>query len=254
MSAITPLQRPLIQFFRSGPMPCPYLPDRVERKLFTRLSGLSAAQINSDLSRAGFRRSHDVVYRPVCEGCRACVPVRIPVARFTPDRAMRRISKVNAGLTIALEPPIATLELFTLFQAYQQSRHADSDMARMSYGDFTDMLEDGAHATKLLTLRTSGGELRGCMLVDVLSDGCSAVYSFFDTIDPKASLGTFLVIALIRLVHAMPLPYIYLGYFIAGARKMAYKVRFKPIEALTDQGWQTLDPSHAAADHRHRFG
>lgn len=242
MSAIPPLQRPLVQFFRSGPLACPYLPGRVERKLFTRLSGHMAGQVNSELCRAGFRRSHDVVYRPVCDGCTACVPVRVPVARFVANRTMRRMRRANADLAVSLEAPKATIELFALFQAYQQARHADSDMARMTYGDFTDMLEEGAQASRLLCLRDGGGRLWGCMLVDVLNDGCSAVYSFYETEPAQRGIGTQLVLSLIEWVRAAGLAHVYLGYYITGSRKMAYKVRFQPIEALTPQGWCDLLP------------
>jgi leucyl-tRNA---protein transferase len=242
MSVIPPLQRPLVQFFRSGPLPCPYLAGQVERKLFTRLSGPLAGQVNSDLCRAGFRRSHDVVYRPVCEGCAACIPVRVPVARFRPGRTMRRVARANADLRVGLEAPAATAELFTLFQDYQANRHAESDMARMSFGDFTDMLEEGAQASRLLCLRDADGRLWGCMLIDMLSDGCSAVYSFFDTGSTRPSLGTQLVLALIEWVRAAGRAHVYLGYYIAGSRKMAYKVRFQPIEGLSSQGWRDLPP------------
>ena len=180
MSVIPPPPRPLQQFFRSGPMPCPYLPGRVERKLFTRLTAPYASEVNSTLSRAGFRRSYDIVYRPVCPGCSACVPVRIPVKDFQPGRSMRRILKANADLSVAEVPAIATHEQFRLFHAYQMSRHGDSDMARMSLGDYSAMVDEGRAETCLFEVRDSQDRLVGAILTDRLRDGLSAVYSFFD--------------------------------------------------------------------------
>lgn len=240
MSVIPPLHRPLQQFFRSGPMPCPYLPGRVERKLFTRLMGINAGEINSQLSRAGFRRSHDIIYRPVCPGCTACVPVRVPVARFQPSRMMRRVARANADLSFTLAPAEATMEQFQLFAAYQDARHNDSDMNRMAPGDFAAMLEEGQADTHLLEGRDATGRLRAVMLVDRLDDGYSAVYSFFDPTEPKRSLGTQLILALIALAQSQDRPFVYLGYWIEGSRKMDYKVRFQPMEALGRDGWVPL--------------
>lgn len=237
MSIIPPLHRPLQQFFRSGPMPCPYLPGRVERKLFTRLSTPFAAEVNSTLSRAGFRRSHDIVYRPVCPSCSACVPVRIPVAAFQPSRSQRRVDRENAGLTFTEVAAHATTEQFRLFTAYQNSRHGDSDMARMSMADFAAMIDEGRADTSLFEMRDTTGRLIGCMLIDRLADGFSAVYSFYDPRQPRRSLGTFLIMSLIRQAVAEGLAFVYLGYWIAHSRKMAYKAKFRPLEALGTDGW-----------------
>ncbi|WP_029006742.1 arginyltransferase [Azospirillum halopraeferens] len=240
MSIISPHTRPLQQFFRSGPMPCPYLPGRVERKLFTRLNGPYAAEVNSTLSRAGFRRSHDIVYRPVCPTCSACVPVRIPVAAFTPSRSLRRVWRSNAGLTLAEVPAVATIEQYRLFSGYQASRHGDSDMARMAMADFAAMVDEGRAETSLLEARDSDGRLIGCVLTDRLADGFSAVYSFYDAAQDDRSLGTFLILALIERARAAAIPYVYLGYWIQHSRKMAYKARFQPLEALGPEGWHRL--------------
>lgn len=233
--------RALQHFHRSSPMPCPYLPGRIERKLFSRLSGPFAAETNSALSRAGFRRSHDLVYRPVCPACDACVPVRLPVAKFRPSRTQRRIARVFEDLTLTEAPPLATVEQYGLFAVYQQARHGDSDMARMSYEDFVAMVDEGSTDTGLFELRSGGGELIGCMLVDRLSDGYSAVYSFFDPERPGDSLGTALILKLIERAAATGRSYIYLGYWIAGSRKMTYKTRFRPIEALGPEGWKPME-------------
>jgi leucyl-tRNA---protein transferase len=237
MSVIPPPPRPLQQFFRSGPMPCPYLPGRVERKLFTRLTAPCASEVNSTLSRAGFRRSHDIVYRPVCPGCSACVPVRIPVTDFQPGRSMRRILKANTDLSVAEVPAIATHEQFRLFHSYQMSRHGDSDMARMSLGDYSAMVDEGRAETCLFEVRDPHDRLVGAILTDRLRDGLSAVYSFFDADQDKRSLGTFMILSLVNQSLVEGLPHVYLGYWIRSSRKMAYKARFQPLEALGPDGW-----------------
>lgn len=240
MSIIPPLHRPLQQFYRSGPMPCPYLPNRVERKLFTRLGGNFAVEVNSSLSRAGFRRSHDIVYRPVCPTCQACVPVRIPVARFKPGKTLRRNRRDNDDLTTGMIPAAATVEQYRLFIAYQNARHDDSDMARMAMGDFTAMIDEGRADTSIMEARDGDGRLIGAMLTDRLEDGYSAVYSFYDAAQENRSLGSFLILALIDQALADGLPYVYLGYWIADSRKMAYKARFNPLEYLGPDGWRDL--------------
>ena len=243
MSVIKPQTRPLQQFFRSGPMPCPYIEGQIERKLFTRLSGPWAADINSTLSRAGFRRSHDIVYRPVCPNCQACDPVRIVVAELVVRRSQRRVARLNSDLTFTEVPAQATSEQYRLFAAYQAGRHGDSDMARMSMGDFSNMIDEGRANTCLFEARDQRGKLVGCMLVDRLNDGFSAVYSFFDTEQEHRSLGTALVLRLSEQARLENLPYVYLGYWISSSRKMSYKLRFKRLEALTDDGWQSISES-----------
>ncbi len=240
MSVIKPEVTRLHHFFRSGPMPCPYLPGRIERKLFTRLSGPDAAGLNSILSRAGFRRSHDIVYRPVCPGCRACVPVRIPVARFKPNRTQRRITAYNRDLVMDECPALETAEQFEVFRRYQRSRHADSDMARMTRADYAAMIEEGNAGARMFEFRYPGGRLAGALLSDRLSDGFSAVYSFYDPVEPRRSLGTYLILALVEQARREGLSHVYLGYWIADCRKMAYKVWFRPIETLSDDGWRPL--------------
>ncbi|HYH20653.1 MAG TPA: arginyltransferase [Azospirillum sp.] len=240
MSVIQPQTRPLQQFFRSGPMPCPYLPGRVERKLFTRLSGPYASEVNSTLSRAGFRRSHDIVYRPVCPTCSACVPVRIPVAAFDMTRSQRRVLRVNQDLSLTEVPAVATGEQYRLFAGYQSSRHGDSDMARMAMADFAAMIDEGRADTSLFEARESTGRLLGCMLTDRLADGFSAVYSFYDTKQERRSVGSYMILSLIERAQDEGLPYVYLGYWIAQSRKMAYKARFRPLEALGRDGWDRL--------------
>ncbi|WP_207478985.1 arginyltransferase [Arenibaculum pallidiluteum] len=245
MSVIQPPVRPLQQFFRSGPMPCPYIPGRVERKLFTRLAPPTAADVNSTLSRAGFRRSHDIVYRPVCPNCSACVPVRIPVAGFVPTRSLRRVLRNCADLTTTEVPAVATHEQYRLFAAYQASRHGDSDMARMTLTDYAAMVDEGRADTSVFEVRDQAGRLVGAMLTDRLHDGLSAVYSFYDARHERRSLGTFMILALVERARIEGLPYVYLGYWIRSSRKMAYKARFHPLEGLGPSGWEPLPPLEA---------
>ena len=241
MSIINTPLTGLHPFFRSGPLPCAYLEGRVERKLFTRLAGPQAGALNSLLSQAGFRRSHDIVYRPVCPGCSACKPVRIPARRFSPGRTMRRLERQNNALQFIPKPPQPSAEQFELFSHYQADRHGESEMARMSEGDFAAMIEDGGEGAELFELRSeSGDKLVGVMLADRLVDGYSAVYSFFDPAGRKASLGTYMIMRLVDITACKGLDHVYLGYWIAGSRKMAYKAKFQPLEVLEDGVWRDL--------------
>lgn len=239
-AASEPLVVPPQHFYRTAALACPYLASHTERKLITELAGQQAVAFYNALSRAGFRRSHHLAYRPACVGCAACVPVRIPVARFAASRSLRRIQKANADLTVRLAEPLATVEQFRLFARYQRSRHADSDMASMTFGDFRAMIEDSPVASRLVELRRSNGSFLGACLVDLLDDGLSAVYSFYEPEEPRRSLGTYLVLALVEEARRRDLPYAYLGYWIAESRKMAYKARFHPLEGLRPEGWRDL--------------
>ena len=227
-------------FYRTAALPCPYLPGKVERKLVTELAGREAASFYNDLSRAGFRRSHNLAYRPACVGCSACLPVRIPVADFTQTRSLRRIRNLNADLHVRVAPSVVTIEQYRLFLRYQRQRHSASDMAAMSYGDYRAMVEDSPVATRLVELRDREGALHGACLVDVLDDGLSAVYSFYDPTEAKRGLGNLLVMALIDETLRRRLPYVYLGYWIAESAKMAYKERFRPLEGLEPKGWRRI--------------
>ena len=234
-------------FYRTSALPCPYLTDHFERKLITELAGHEAQTLYNTLSRAGFRRSHHLAYRPACARCAACIPVRIPVAQFTMSRSLRRIRRINADLLARVLEPRATVEHFRLFTRYQRSRHVDSDMASMTFGDFRAMIEESPVASRLVeVVRPRGGTLGAC-LVDLLDDGLSAVYSYFDPEERRRSLGTLLVLALIDAALERGLRYVYLGYWIAESRKMAYKARFRPLEALTREGWHRLALCEAAA-------
>lgn len=253
-----PLVTPLQHFFRTSPQACPYLDRRTERKIITELPGgferiLSSAvdpgagtalpgsvALYSDLSRAGFRRSHRYAYRPACPSCAACVPVRIPVGRYRSQRSGRRLERLNADLSADIMPATAEAAHFETFSEYVRSRHGDSDMASMNFSDYRTMIEDSPVDTVLVTLTDPEGGLAGACLADILDDGLSAVYSFYRPDPPQRSLGTYLVMTLLDLARARQLPYVYLGYWIRESRKMAYKTRFKPLEALGPDGWAEL--------------
>ena len=224
-------------FYTTAPLPCPYLAGRTERKIVTELTGAEAESLHDRLSRAGFRRSHNIAYSPVCPGCQSCIPIRILADHFEPDRTQRRVARNNADLTAREVPPRATAEQFALFQRYQQARHGDGDMAAMGFYDYRAMVEDTPITTCLVEFRDPDGRLRGVCLTDWLSDGLSAVYSFYDTEEPKRSLGTQAVMWLVDRARQAGLPYVYLGYWVPQSRKMAYKARFRPSEVLLGGNW-----------------
>ncbi len=198
-------------FFATAPLPCPYLPDRVERRVVTELAGRDAMMLHDTLSLAGFRRSHGVAYAPACPDCEACRAVRIKVLDFRPSRTQRRILKANAGLRVASRPPRATREQFELFAAYQRSRHGDGDMANMDYLDYSALVEDTAVDTELLEFRDDGDILLAACLSDRLGDGLSAVYSFYSDGEPRRSLGTYMILWLAERARMLGLPHLYLG-------------------------------------------
>ncbi|MBI2241342.1 MAG: arginyltransferase [Magnetospirillum gryphiswaldense] len=231
-----PLKRPHF-FFTTAALPCPYLPGRLERKIVTELNGPDSETLHEALSRAGFRRSHSIAYTPACPGCQACVPVRIVVDKFHPDRTMRKISRHNAGLTARVVPARATAEQYKLFSRYQESRHNGGDMALMGFYDYRSMVEDSPIDTFLLEFRQADDTLVAVCLTDRMGDGLSAVYSFYEPDMPSASLGTYVVLWLIDEAIKQNLPFVYLGYWIPESRKMAYKTRFQPLEAFGPDGW-----------------
>jgi arginine-tRNA-protein transferase len=225
------------QFFATSPVACPYIPGRAERKLIVELGGSGGAAFYDDLSRAGFRRSHRFAYRPACRGCCSCVPVRIAVERFRHTRSTRRVRNANADLCGSLVAARATPEQFRLFSAYQHARHGDSDMASMRYGDYRGMVEDTPIRTALAEFRDGCGSLVAVSLIDLLNDGVSAVYSFYDPRQPRRSLGIWSVLWLVDECLRRGQPFVYLGYWIADSPKMAYKDRFPALERLDDGDW-----------------
>jgi arginine-tRNA-protein transferase len=235
----TPLKRPQF-FFTTAPLPCPYLPDRLERKLVTELSGPGAENLHEGLARSGFRRSHSIAYAPACPGCKACVPVRVVVKEFSRKRTLARLWRANSDLVATRVPARATTEQYELFARYQQSRHAGSDMALMGFYEYSAMIEDSPIDTFMVEFRDRTGILIAVCLTDRTSDGLSAVYSFFEANGTRDGLGNYVVLWLIEQARKLDLPYAYLGYWIVNSAKMAYKARFQPLECLGPNGWQRL--------------
>jgi arginyl-tRNA--protein-N-Asp/Glu arginylyltransferase len=230
------------QFFITAPSPCPYLAGRVERKVFTHLVGQDARSLNTQLSQGGFRRSQNIAYRPACDGCAACVSVRVPVNTFELSRNLRRTVKANEDLTSSVVRSHATSEHYGLFRSYIDSRHGDGGMADMSVLDFSAMVDDNFVDSRLVEYRLAGldgapGELLAAVLIDILGDGISMIYSFYDPEQQHRGLGTFMILDNMARVKRLGLPYLYLGYWVRGSRKMDYKSRFLPQERLTAEGW-----------------
>jgi len=227
-------------FYRMPPRPCPYLTGRTEQNIFTELSGPAVSQLYDALTQAGFRRSHNVAYRPSCPGCQACVPVRVVAWQFQPTRSQLRGAKLNADVTEEEVPGLATPEQYALFARYLSARHADGEMAGMTYADYVAMVEDSPLNSLIAEYRDREGKLIGACLVDRLHDGLSAVYSYFEPSQSERSLGTYMIMRLIERTRAAGLPFLYLGYWISGSQKMAYKANFRPLEGLTSRGWTVL--------------
>lgn len=230
----------LITFHRSLPMSCPYLPNRRETQLFTELIGIEAQRTYQHLSQAGFRRSHHIAYRPACQGCSACVPVRIVVDDFKMGRTWRRVLKANQDLTVRDVGATVTDEQYGLFKRYVESRHGDGDMANMTRRDYHNMVVTSPVETTLFEFRTRGGTLIAVCLADRMTDGYSAVYSFFEPSLPKRSLGSHVILWLVEHAAQEGLPYVYLGFWVEGSPKMEYKGRFRPIEGFGAAGWRPL--------------
>ncbi len=237
----------LPQFFLTPGGPCPYLPGRIERKVFARLNGSLAQSLNEALTHSGFRRSQMIAYRPACEGCSACVSVRIVAGEFAQSRGLRRIGKRNTDLARREVPAEATREQFALLRAYLDSRHSGGGMSDMGLFDYVAMVEETPVKTLLVEYRRttpdgSPGTLIACALTDVLRDGLSMVYSFYHPGEDARSLGTYMILDHIAAVRAGGLSYVYLGYWVRGSAKMSYKARFRPLEALSADGWLRINP------------
>jgi len=234
-----------LRFFLTAPSPCPYLPDRFERKVFAHLPLGDGAAINDALTQVGFRRSQNIAYRPACEGCDACVSARIPTSDYPYSRSERRVVDRNGDLMRNLVEAEATMEQFDLLRRYLLVRHAEGGMADMTWADYVAMVEDTSARTHLIEYRLASkdrgpGDLVAGVLVDVLSDGLSLVYSFYDPDMARRSLGSFIILDHVMQAAQAGLPYVYLGYWVQGSAKMAYKARFNPIEVLRPGGWTLM--------------
>jgi len=233
------------QFYVTAPQPCPYLADKMERKLFTALQGDSAAKLNDNLSRQGFRRSQNVLYRPSCTDCAACLSARINVAAFQPTKSQKRTIKQNRGVARQATSPWASEEQYELFRTYLDARHADGGMADMDVFEFSAMIEETPVRSRVIEYMDPGQkELIAVSLTDVLKDGLSMVYSFFDPERRASSLGTYMILDHIEIAREVNLPYVYLGYWVPGSAKMGYKAKFSGLEVYSGGEWQALnDPT-----------
>ncbi|KRA51438.1 arginyltransferase [Devosia sp. Root635] len=233
------------QLFLTAAMPCPYLPGKQERKLFTHLTGRRAANLHHLLSENGFRRSQNLIYRPACEGCNACQSVRIVANDFVASGRFRRVLKHNADLSVEVRPTTATSEQYDLFKRYLESRHAGGGMNQMSFVDYEYMVEDTPVQSVLVEYRLRDHPdqtLVAVALTDVMPDGLSMVYSFYDPDLASRSLGTYLILDHIAQVCSAGLRYVYLGYWVKDSPKMAYKALYKPLEVQKGTlGWCSLD-------------
>ena len=234
------------RFFVTSPAPCPYLPGKQERKVFTELSGTHAAELNDALGRIGFRRSQGVAYRPSCAGCAACVSVRVVAHDFQANATQRKLVRRHADLEVTACRPWATDEQYQLLRRYLTHRHPGGGMAAMDEDDFADMVEQSPVNSVMVEYREPAphggrGRLIAACLTDRQADGLSMIYSFFMADEAtRPGLGNLVILDHILRARAAGLPYVYLGYWVKGSQRMAYKARFRPIEVLGPAGWSLL--------------
>ena len=237
------------RFFVTSPAPCPYLPGRSERKVFTELKGPHAEALNDALGRIGFRRSQTVAYRPSCHECTACVSVRVVAGEFQPSVTQKRDLKRNDDIIVTACRPWSTAEQFELLQRYLGARHPGGGMVAMDEVDFADMVEHTPVTSFVMEYRepsldgVTPGRLIGACLTDRQGDGLSMIYSFYDpSHETRTGLGNFIILDHIRRAAREGLPYVYLGYWVEGSARMQYKVRYRPLERLGRDGWERMSP------------
>ena len=234
------------KFFVTNPSPCPYLPGKTERKVFTELTGRNATELNEALGRIGFRRSQSVAYRPSCVDCSACVSVRVLAQQFTPSATQRKLIRRHADLEVSACRPWTTEEQFALLRKYLALRHPGGGMAEMDESDFADMVEQTPVKTYIVEYREPSvdgrpGRLVGACLSDQQSDGLSMIYSFYDVGEgSRRGLGSYIILDHIQRAARSGLPHVYLGYWVEGSDRMAYKTSFRPLERLGRDGWRPL--------------
>ncbi len=238
-----------LQFFLTAPHPCSYLADRKARSLVAAPTHLIDSSAYSALVKTGFRRSGLYTYRPHCDNCNACVPVRIPVADFRPHRAQRRAWKRHEKLNVCLRELTFDHDHYELYRRYQADRHAGGGMDQDDHEQYSQFLLQSNLTSILVEFREADGTLRMVSLIDIINDGLSAVYTFFDPDIPRASFGVYGVLWQIEFAKQLRFDYIYLGYWIAQCPKMAYKMHYHPLQCLTTNHWHTLESLSSAARH-----
>ncbi|WEK41875.1 MAG: arginyltransferase [Candidatus Sphingomonas colombiensis] len=241
------------RFFVTSPAPCPYLPDRQERKVFTELTGPHAGELNDALGRIGFRRSQSVAYRPSCAGCTACVSVRVVAHDFEANGSQRKLIRRHADLEVTACRPWATDEQYQLLRRYLAARHPGGGMAGMDETDYADMIEQSPVNSVIVEYREPSvngaqGRLVGACLTDRQADGLSMIYSFFaPDEEERPGLGNLIILDHILRARTARLPYVYLGYWVKGSPRMEYKTRYRPLEVLSPRGWALLSEDEVVA-------
>ena len=248
MTQLKELPLTALQFYATAPYTCSYLPNKIARSQVATPSHLIHADVYNDLLNAGFRRSGLYTYRPYCDECKACIATRILVNQFTPSRSQRRAQKKHAGLEASVLNLGYQEEHYQLYQRYQTERHAGGDMDGDDQDQYMQFLLQSRVNSRIVEFRDGAhdrypGRLRIVSMIDILEQGISSVYTFYDTSSPTTSYGNYSILWQIEQARVLGLPYLYLGYYIKESAKMSYKIQYQPMEGLIDDHWQGLSES-----------